>query len=136
MKNELNFSATHCFAFIYIAFAHQTDGKFLRSEQKVIWQTVTNWTSEGTSYMEFAKIMDESIKRYSELAQSETIFKTVKHLAEWLNSLEWFTLEKRLLALQNLNDIAEADDNFIEEEQIWIDSLAEIWKIPNYKADR
>jgi uncharacterized tellurite resistance protein B-like protein len=119
----------HILGFIYIAFAHQTDGEFSHEEQRVVWQKVKQLIGDALPYSEFTKLMDEVTRVYKLKMNEHNIEDIVMELAEQLLEHEWFTKHNGSTCLHDLKDIALADSSFHEKEKRWIAQLANIWGV-------
>jgi hypothetical protein len=129
--NNIELSVAHILGFIYLAFAHQTDGILTKEEQAEVWKKVRTRTKQEYPYVRFAQIMDEITHIYKLRMNDENIFELVLDLADELNNLPWFNHKQRILCLTDLKDIALSDAKFILEEKHWLKEIAKIWKIDN-----
>ena len=127
--NLIKLTSTHYFGFLYLAFAHLTDGKYTREEQLTIWKLIKKWTGSDITKGEFAHVMDEVMEWYKRTMNQEGFEKEVFDIARRINEYVWFDKEKRIESLKDLKIIALADNRYIENEKIWIKTIAQIWKI-------
>ncbi len=127
--NLINLTSTHYFGFLYLAFAHLTDGKYTREEQLTIWKLITKWTGSQITKGEFARVMDDVMDWYKRTVNQEDFEEEVFDIARRINEYIWFDKEKRIESLKDLKTIALADNRYIKNEKIWIKKIAQIWEI-------
>ena len=120
---------THKIGFLYLAFAHQTDGIFAKAEQITLWKRVEDWTEIALTKGEFAQIMDEVMRWYKLEMADGTILQRVIEIAKELNLTPSFDYHHRVQALVDLMDIAMADTKVITQEVEWIQTLGNIWDV-------
>ncbi|OQY02923.1 MAG: hypothetical protein B6I20_06065 [Bacteroidetes bacterium 4572_117] len=132
--NLINITPTHYFGFLYLAFAHKTDGKYTREEQLTVWKMVEKWTGIKITKREFAKIMDEVMDWYKGKMYQEDFENEVFDIATKINEYKWFNKAKKEESIIDLKTIALADKRFIKNEKNWIKKIAEVWEI-NLKPD-
>jgi hypothetical protein len=119
----------HYISFLYVAYAHQTDGIYCRDEQSSVWKCTKKWAKDILNHGEFSRIMDESMIWYKDLKDSETFHNDVMEIADRLNNFEWFNIEQKLESLKDLKIIALSDKLFLDSEKKWIRNIAHIWNI-------
>ena len=127
--DNINLSVTHILGFIYLAFAHQTDGLLLKDEQAEVWRKVRERTRSEHTYIQFAKIMDEVTSLYKNKMLDENIFDIVKDLANDLKQFTWFNKKNRKKCIDDLIDIAKIDGKVQPKEQEWLKTLIETWDL-------
>jgi len=127
--NLIKLSETHYFGFLYLAFAHYTDGKYTHEEQLAVWKSVRNWTLSEISGAEFAHIMDEVMEWYKHTMTQEGFEEEIFDIARRINEYSWFDKGKKLNSLKDLKEIALADEKFIKNERNWIRTIGRIWEV-------
>jgi hypothetical protein len=127
--HNIQLTPAHILGFIYIAFAHQTDGQFLPEEQKLIWQKLRNQIKNEMTHLQFTQMMDEMMRIYKLKMNDDNIFDIVTELAEQLTELEWLTHARKLECLKDLKEIGVADKKYIEAEKMWIYAIGKIWQV-------
>ena len=127
---EFTPTITHKLGFLYLAFAHQTDGVFAKEEQVTIWKCLQNWPTIELNKGEFAQLMDEIMIWYKIKLSENAILPTVVEVAKELIDYPSFDKEQRLSALNDLKLIAKADNHVLVTELEWIQTIGEIWEIP------
>ncbi|MEN8122061.1 MAG: TerB family tellurite resistance protein [Bacteroidota bacterium] len=127
--NLIKLTSTHYFGFLYLAFAHLTDGKYVREEQLTIWKLITKWTGSQITKGEFACVMDDVMDWYKRTMNQEEFEEEVFDIARRINEYVWFDKEKKIESLKDLKEIALADNKYIKNEKLWIKKIAQIWEI-------
>ncbi len=127
---EFTPTLTHQLGFLYVAFAHQTDGVFAKEEQITIWKRLEEWPTIQLTKGEFAQLMDEIMIWYKIKLTEDAILSTVVEIAKELTDYPSFDTQRRLSALQDLKLIAKADNHVIVTELEWILTIGEIWEVP------
>ena len=112
----------HCLSFLYLAFAHQTDGELSDDERSVIRTKLQEWCSEGTDMSTISTFMDETIGWYNAVEADDRI-NTMAGIAATLKD-EGFTEDQRRAVVADLVSIAKADGNYDETERKWVKLLA------------
>lgn len=126
---QIQTTPIHCLAFLYLAFAHQTDGELDSAERTAIWKRMIGWLDKEITRVEFAKTMDETIEWYQSKMLDNAIVEDVYDIAERLTEFEWFNKKKRIDSLRDLQMIAMADNKFTDNEKKWIKQIAQIWGV-------
>lgn len=126
----------HQLGFLYVAFAHQTDGWYSKPEQVMVWRRVKAWTQTRLTRGEFAQLMDEVMVWYKLQLAAQHILPTVVEIAKELTDYPSFDTRSRLLALKDLWHIARADNRIVDEEREWIRTIGEIWTVPQSDIDK
>ena len=127
--SQIKFTSAHYFGFLYLAFAHQTDGIYTREEQIAVWKLVTKWSEMEISKLEFAKLMDEVMTLYRSNVLNPDIEESIMDIARNINEYSWFCKDKKIESLEDLKKIALADNKYLRAEKRWIKNIAEIWSI-------
>ncbi len=125
----MNLTSIHYFAFLYLAFAHQTDGVYQKEERQMVWKLAKKWTRTELNTMEYNKTMDEVMSWYKSKMNNTDFIDDIFHVAEEIGNFDWFSVDDRRESLQDLYQIAIADRNYIKEERNWIRKIAKIWQI-------
>ena len=125
----IKLTSTHYFGFLYVAFAHLTDGKYTREEQLTIWKIVTKWSKTEITKGEFGRIMDDVMNWYKQKMNEEDFEDEVFDIARRINEYDWFNHEEKIESLKDLKTIALADNNYIKNEKLWVRKIAKIWEI-------
>ncbi|MBN1250491.1 MAG: hypothetical protein JXR51_12760 [Bacteroidales bacterium] len=131
--NTINLTSTHYFGFLYLAFAHQTDGIYSREEQISIWKLVVKWSEVELSRIEHAKIMDEVMLLYKSNILNTDFEEYIFDIARIINEYSWFCNSKKIESLKDLKTIALSDKKYLKSEKNWIKKIAEIWNIDKKK---
>lgn len=129
MQQNIELTPLHNFGFIYLAFAHQTDGILTILETREIWRNAQKWAQKNRTQAEFAQVMDETMDWYRSKMHQENILETVLEVAATIGEYDWFDRKKRLAGLVDLKKIAWADHEFLENEHEWINRIAHLWEI-------
>lgn len=127
---EFTPTLTHQLGFLYLAFAHQTDGVFAKEEQVTIWKRLQDWPTVALTKGEFAQLMDEVMIWYKIQLAEGGILNTVIEIAKELTDYPSFSKKKRITALHDLQKIAKADNHVLATEKEWMQTIGEIWKVP------
>ena len=127
--NLIKLTSTHYFGFLYLAFAHLTDGKYTHEEQLTIWKLIRKWTGSNITKGEFARAMDDVMDWYKRTMDQEDFEVEVFDIARRINEYIWFDKEKKIESLKDLKVIALADKRYIKNEKFWIKKIAQIWEI-------
>lgn len=128
MEN-IEFSVAHILGFIYLAFAHQTDGVLTKEEHVEIWRKIRDRSRSEYTYIRFAQIMDETTDIYRKKMNDDNIMDIVLELASDLKEFPWFTKKQRRLCIKDLIEIAKSDGNVETQEKIWLAKIAKVWEI-------
>lgn len=127
---EFTPTLTHQLGFLYLAFAHQTDGVFAKEEQVTIWKRLQDWPTVALTKGEFAQLMDEVMVWYKIQLSEGGILNTVIEIAKELTDYPSFSKKERIAALHDLQKIAKADNHVLATEKEWMQTIGEIWKVP------
>lgn len=127
--DNIELSVAHILGFIYLAFAHQTDGILTKEEQAEVWRKVRERSRKEYTYIRFAQIMDEVTAIYRRKMNDDDILDRVLEMADDLTNFPWFSKKQRILCLSDLIEIAKSDNSIEKEEQTWILKIAEVWQI-------
>ena len=118
--NLIKLKPAHYFGFLYVAFAHLTDGKYKRIEQLTIWQTVSKWLKQNIKPGDYACIMDEVMEWYKNKVYDENFEDEVFEIVECINDFSWFEKQDKIKSLNDLKQIAVSDKRFLKKEKAWI----------------
>jgi hypothetical protein len=117
MPKEMNIA--HSFTFVYLTFAHLTDGELADSERETILVKVNEWIPDQTMAVTRV-IMDETIDWYNSLNNEQRLESMV---AQLLVAKEHLTLEQRRAIYNDCVDIANADGTAHAEEGRWLELM-------------
>ncbi len=120
-------------AYIYIAMAGATDDVLDDKEKATIGACVKEWFPNDDKDV----VIDEVVKAH-ELFVEDYTEKGVKEVAQNVTDLAEmckYNIKKEALkyVLEDLVKIAIADNNFNENEKIWINTIADIFEV-DYKV--
>jgi len=112
----------HCLSFLYLAFAHQTDGDLSDDERSVIRGKLNEWCPEE-SLDSISEYMDDAIDWYNGLDHDGRI----NEIATIATNLKdnGFTGDNRKAVLNDLVSIAKSDGSYDETEKKWVVILAD-----------
>jgi hypothetical protein len=125
--NLIKLKPAHYFGFLYVAFAHLTDGKYKRVEQLTIWQSVSKWLSAELKHGDYTCVMDEVMEWYKNKLHDEDFENEVFEIVECINDFSWFSKQDRIESLTDLKHIAVSDKRFLKKEKLWIRKIGTIW---------
>ena len=117
----------HCLSFLYLTFAHQTDGELTDDERSIIRTKLREWCSEGTDLDAVDGFMDSAVDWYNGL-DADARIGTMAMIAATLKD-DGFSVEQRGTVLSDLISIAKADGNYDETERKWAGLLAKEMEI-------
>lgn len=113
----------HCLSFLYLTFAHQTDGELTEDERSVIRTKLQEWIEQSDwDLSSVDNCMDEAITWYNGLDVDGRI-NIMAGIAATLKD-EGMTVEGRQAVLADLVSIAKSDGNYDEVERDWAQKLA------------
>ncbi|MDF1548565.1 MAG: TerB family tellurite resistance protein [Bacteroidales bacterium] len=127
--HTINLTSIHYFGFIYLSFAHQTDGVYSKDEQNTLWKCLLKWMPENSEHAEFTKIMDETMQWYKKMKDDDDFQENLIIIAERMNDFDWFTEERKIESLKDLKAIALSDKNFLDNEKKWMRIIAKAWNL-------
>ncbi len=133
--NLIDLKPAHYFGFLYVAFAHLTDGKYKRIEQLTIWQSVNKWMQTELKAGEYSCIMDEVMEWYKAKMHDANFENEVFEIVECINDFKWFTKQKRIDSLNDLKQIAVSDKRFLKKEKAWIHKIGQIWGLSDREIE-
>lgn len=133
--NLIKLRPAHYFGFLYVAFAHLTDGKYKRVEQRTIWHSVNKWLKQDLEHGDYACIMDEVMEWYKSKVNDEDFENEVFEIVECINDFSWFEKQDRIKSLNDLKQIAVSDNRFLKKEKAWILRIGEIWGLNNKEIE-
>ena len=129
----------HSMTFMYVAFAHLTDGEVSKSEWENIGTKVWGWLKafkidvNGDGDLNgddvVSLLCDCVVPFYDSLNFDEKIeeFCNVQAL---LASQSWWNDEMSSLMLKDMKDLAMADGNFADGEEKWLEIMAKGFGVP------
>ena len=117
----------HFLAFMYLTFAHQSDGDLDSEERSVIRTKLHEWCPEGTSLSQVDEYTDEAIGWYNTVPGEDRVGEMAK-IAFLLKEAD-YSEEARRAVLSDLVSIAKADGNYDEVERGWVGILAESMEV-------
>ena len=129
----------HCMTFMYVAFAHLTDGKVEKSEWKNIGQKVWGWidtlemdvTGDGKLDGDdiVALVFDCVVPFYDSMNTDMKIEEFVR-IQCLLTSQDWWTDDMSTMMLKDMKNLAMADGDFCEGEEKWLEIMAKGFGVP------
>ena len=118
----------HMLAFMYLTFAHYTDGKVTNEEMAVVSIKIGEWMDEGD---DGSSTVSETIDWYNSVkAVRSDVFGYM--LARFKKMTQWND-DQLTAVLDDLVSIAKADGNYDEAEKKWIRMFAEAFEL-DYKV--
>lgn len=109
-------------ALIYIALAHGTDQDLSEIEVDVISQNLRAWQTEVTQETVLSAIKD-ALEDYTQESARVEVERAVRRVRDEIDQ------ERRELIVDDLTEIAMADDKFLHEEGTFIGELARLWDV-------
>ncbi len=114
----------HLINFLYIGFAHLTDGQITDKEYAEIQKSSAKWFKVDYSNISlFNQILEETTQWYNSIESDNEKYQTLLEIATQLGSLKELTKENKKDLLSNLRDIAVADGRFGDNEKRMHDVL-------------
>jgi len=133
--NLIKLKPAHYFGFLYVAFAHLTDGKYKRVEQLTIWQSVSKWFNQDVERGDYSCVMDEVMEWYKSKLHDEDFENEVFEIVECINDFLWFSKQDKLQSLTDLKQIAVSDNRFLKKEKAWIRKIGTIWGLSRNEVE-
>ena len=118
---------THCLAFLYLTFAHQTDGELSDDERSVIRTKLQEWCGDDTSMSAVSDLMVEAFDWYNG-EDHENRIGLMAFIASQLKD-EGFSETSRKAVLSDLISIAKSDGQYDDLEREWAQLLAKEMEI-------
>jgi len=129
-KNDI----THSFAYLYVAFAHLTDGVINDAELKNIAAKVWGWldtfendvTGDGKIDVNDVKqiLFDDVIPFYDSM-DGESRCAEFGRIVDTQMAQEWWNDEFSTSVLKDMENLAKADGNYHENEKKWMGIMAD-----------
>ena len=113
-------TVTTCLAFLYVAFAHLTDGDLSEEEQEKIQEKLLEWNPD---VIEVLMGMLEGAQWYFGSIDDNTVVDQLGAIADALGGSGVDTSA----ILDDLKEIAEADGKFDDDEKAMIAGLEKLW---------
>ncbi len=108
----------HLINFLYIGFAHLTDGKITDSEYAEIQKNSAKWFKvDFTNISLFNQILEETTQWYNGIESENEKYQTLLEIATQLGQLKDLTQDNKKELLSNIRDIAVADGRFGDSEK-------------------
>jgi uncharacterized tellurite resistance protein B-like protein len=108
----------HLINFLYIGFAHLTDGKITDEEYAEIQKSSAKWFKvDYNNISVFNQILEETTQWYNGIESDNAKYQTLLEVSEQLAQIKELDEESRKELLSNLRDIAVADGRFGENEK-------------------
>ncbi len=108
----------HLINFLYIGFAHLTNGEITDAEYAEIQKSSAKWFKVDYSNIAlFNKILEETTQWYNSIESDNEKYQSLLEIATQLGNLEEMTADNRKELLSNIRDIAVADGRFGENEK-------------------
>ena len=125
----------HMLAFMYLTFAHYTDGEITDDEMSQIESKVKEWIGDDwidagvgdNSTLSEALDWYNSVDKDNRMDSFRQITKKWKEISNWDHHL-------LTLILDDLVSIAKSDGNYDDEEKRWIKFIADDMGLQDYKV--
>ena len=119
----------HILGFLYLTFAHFTDGEITDEELSEITAKIGEWMGDEDPLGE--NTISETIDWYNSIKEIrldtfDSLLTGFKKMTRWNN-------DRLVCILDDLVDIAKADGNYDEEEKEWIRLFADVLEL-DYKV--
>ncbi|MBX7078317.1 MAG: TerB family tellurite resistance protein [Nannocystaceae bacterium] len=111
---------TDAIAFLYLAFAHATDGALSGEEMRTLAERLRGWRPE-VGLDAIGEQIKSTVGRYKQLATREQRLAAANDQATAL--ARTLTVEQRQRVLADLNAIAEVDGTVAEQERAFLDGI-------------
>ncbi len=116
-----NEQVLHHLALIYIALAHSTDEQLSEEEVNAIAERLRGWQHIKTETVLAA--LKKALDEYTQDGAEKQVLRSIDAVREAL------PIEQRRLILDDLMEIAMADDRFLFRESSFIGNLAQVWEL-------
>ena len=120
MSAPEEFTITNCLAFLYVAFAHMTDGDLSDEEQEKIQEKLSEWNPDD---IEVLIGLIEGVQWYFGCLEDDNVNDQVVNIAQAIGSGAVDTSD----VLNDLKEIAEADGKFDDNEKALLANLEALW---------
>ncbi|MCF7813761.1 MAG: TerB family tellurite resistance protein [Candidatus Cloacimonetes bacterium] len=131
--SERQWTKAGMLAYIYVAMAGATDEVLSDEEKSTIGKSITEWFPDDPKDV----VIDEIVKAHNLFVEDYTQkgVKTVADNVAKLADMCKYNIKPEALkfVLEDLVKIALADNNFHENEKVWINTIAEIFEV-DYKV--
>ncbi len=108
----------HLINFLYIGFAHLTDGKITDKEYAEIQKSSAKWFKVDFNNISlFNQILEETTQWYNSIESDNEKYQTLLEIATQIRNIKELSEDNRKEILSNLRDIAVADGHFEENEK-------------------
>jgi hypothetical protein len=129
MKEPENINVGHVICFIYLYFAHVSDGDISKEEEDVIFLKLKTWMGGSTDYT--FEVFKEAYEWYASGVYEENTAH-VKYYSKNLKEMGGLSDEQISIICAELMEIANADGNISEEEMgLAIEISKDLGAIPN-----
>ena len=128
-----NHDVIHSFAFLYVAFAHLTDGEIHKDEWKSIGGKVYGWlkgfdndvTGDGNiDGNDVAHVVFDVVGPYYDSMDNDGRISEFNRIIEMHKAQDWFTDDLATNVVKDLENLAQADGKLHENEQKWLNTIA------------
>ncbi len=116
----IDLQSLRALAFLYVAFAHSTDGKLTAEEMRALADRLRGWAPAAT-FEELGALLRETVGHYMHLAADDRV-NQAHQCADWVGGRG--TPEHRQLLLADLQAIAAADGHVSAAEQQFMNEVA------------
>ena len=121
VPNDVNYC--HVLSFVYLAFAHQSDGELTDSERATIITKVGEWMGDDATRAQVNTLFDEAIDWYNSVPgptgeENKRIEEMVDYIGVLKNHFE--NVDQRRAIFADLVAIVEADGSVSETEKGWL----------------
>lgn len=109
----------HVLAFIYLTFAHQTDGDLSKEERDTITIKVGEWMGDDATRGQINQAIDQAIEWYNSVADKriETMAHGISLVAEHLSA------DAKKAVYADIQAIAEASGKVTKTEREWLELI-------------
>lgn len=117
-----NWTALHDLGLIYVTLAHSTDDDLDTKEIEAIAEKLNEWMPDA-SEDEVLNLVQEVLSVYAQGHDDRIFAEAVASVKESVPS------HQRAALLSDLNHVAQADGQLLDEEQALIDRLSQAWEV-------
>jgi uncharacterized tellurite resistance protein B-like protein len=123
MSRPENPSALHILGFVYLTFAHCTDGELAREELDAIARVLQSWLPDAPQAV-ISRVLVESAAWLNEVDTDEARLALAEQYAHLMR--QQMNEKQRGAVLVNLIELARADGKVTAREELFIARLTEI----------
>ncbi len=129
----------HSMTFMYVAFAHLTDGEVSKSEWESIGTKVWGWLKtfkidvNGDGDLngdDVVSLLSDCVVPFYDSLNFDEKIEEFCNVQALLASQSWWDDEMSSLMLKDMKELAMADGNFAEGEEKWLEIMAKGFGVP------